>query len=169
MHRWLRYWSVLSTLLEKCGRSERDKLCCHQSVKLIILPSSDAQPLYYLTDRQALSIAWFCRACQLATADNCVLYWNDCSDLKTSYCWPSKQLDPRWCHNTKSWSDKQTSKMWLDYGQQKQQEKSLLPSKNRHYVNDWRKQKQTYEQAIGSCCSLFLSLNLRHYATVKLL
>ena len=47
-------------LAREGGRSERDKLRRRRSAKLIIPPSSDARPLVYRTDRQALSTARFC-------------------------------------------------------------------------------------------------------------
>ena len=49
--------SVLSTQLKKGGRSERHKLDRRRSAELTIPPSSDARPLAYHTDRQALSTA----------------------------------------------------------------------------------------------------------------
>ena len=55
------------------GRSERDKLDRRRSTKLTIPPSSDARPLVYHSDRQALSTARLRRAGQLATADACLL------------------------------------------------------------------------------------------------
>ena len=66
--------NALSTLLEKGGRSQRDKLDRRRSTKLIVPfnSSSDARPLdYYHSNYQALSTAQFRRAGQLATADTC--------------------------------------------------------------------------------------------------
>jgi len=65
--------NALSTLLEKSGRSERDKLGRHRSTKLTVPfnSSSDARPLDYHSNYQALSTAQFRRAGQLATADTC--------------------------------------------------------------------------------------------------
>jgi len=60
---------VLSTQLEKGGRSERDKLHRRRSTKLTIPPSSDAHPLAYHSNHEALSTAQFRRAGQLSTAD----------------------------------------------------------------------------------------------------
>ena len=69
--------NVLSTYLEKGGRSQRDKLGRRRSTKSIIPPSSDRRSttIVYRTDRQALSTARFCRTrfCrtgQLATVDS---------------------------------------------------------------------------------------------------
>ena len=63
--------NVLSTLHEKDGRSERDKLDSRRSTKFTVPPSSDARPLVYHSNHQALSTAQFRRACQLVTADSC--------------------------------------------------------------------------------------------------
>ena len=60
---------LLSTYLEKGGRSERDKLNRRQSAKLTVPPSSNAPPLVYHSNHQALSTAQFCCAGQLATSD----------------------------------------------------------------------------------------------------
>jgi len=47
---------VLSTYLEKGGRSERDKLDRRRSTKLTILPSSDSRPLQFIAcDRHSSS------------------------------------------------------------------------------------------------------------------
>ena len=51
-------------------RSERDKLDRRRSTKFIIPLSSDARPLVYPTDRQALSTARFCR-----TSSFCTVAW----------------------------------------------------------------------------------------------
>ena len=64
---------VLSTLVEKGGRSEHDKLGRRQSTKLIVSPSSDRCSLSH--NRQALSTAWFRRAGQSATADIVTFKW----------------------------------------------------------------------------------------------
>jgi len=63
--------NVLLTLLEKGGCSEHDKLNRRRSTKLTIPPSSDARPLVYHSNHQALSRARFRRAGQLATTDTC--------------------------------------------------------------------------------------------------
>jgi len=64
---------MLSTQQEKGRRrSERDKLDRRRSTKLTVPPSSDARPLVYHSDRQALSTARFRRAGRLATADRLV-------------------------------------------------------------------------------------------------
>ena len=47
---------MLSTYLQQGGRWERDKLGRRRSTKLRIPPSSDARPLVYHTNRQALSV-----------------------------------------------------------------------------------------------------------------
>ena len=62
---------VLSTWLEKGGRSGRDKLDRRRSTKLTVPPSSDSQPLVYHSDRQGMSTSRLRRAGQLATADIC--------------------------------------------------------------------------------------------------
>ena len=54
---------MLSTQLEKGGRSERDKLDRCWSTKLTTRPSPDARLLVYHSDRQALSAARFFHAC----------------------------------------------------------------------------------------------------------
>jgi len=67
------------TIVETCyrlssrkgGRSERDKLDRLRLAKLTTLSSSDARPLVYHSNHQALSTAQFRRAGQLATADTC--------------------------------------------------------------------------------------------------
>jgi len=57
------------------GRSERDKLDCRWSTKLINNTSELRRltTVVYRRDRQALSTARFCRAGQLATADTWLL------------------------------------------------------------------------------------------------
>ena len=60
---------VLLTYLEKGGCSEHDKLDCRRSANVIMPLSSDARPLVYHSNHQALSAAQFCRTGQLATAD----------------------------------------------------------------------------------------------------
>ena len=62
--------NVLPNLAEKGGRSERDKLDRRRSTKFIIPPNSDARPLVYRTDRQALSTARFCH-----TSSFCTVAW----------------------------------------------------------------------------------------------
>ena len=52
-------------------RAERDKLGRRRSTKLTIPPSSDARPLVYHSNHQALFTAQFRRAGQLATTDTC--------------------------------------------------------------------------------------------------
>jgi len=64
--------NVLPTKLEKGGRSERDKLDSGRSTKLTVPPSSDARPLVYRTNREALSTALFRRAGLSATANSCL-------------------------------------------------------------------------------------------------
>jgi len=60
-------------LAREGGRSERDRLDRRRSAKLTIPPSSDARPLFYHSNHQALSTArQFRRAGQLATADTCI-------------------------------------------------------------------------------------------------
>ena len=61
--------NVLSTKLDKGGRSERDKLDRRRSTELTIPPSCYGRPLVYDSDRQAVSTARFRRAGLLATAD----------------------------------------------------------------------------------------------------
>jgi len=46
--------NVLSTWLEKGGRSERDKLDRRRSTELTIPPNSDARPLVYHSNRQSV-------------------------------------------------------------------------------------------------------------------
>jgi len=53
--------------------AERDKLDRRRSATLTIPPSSDARPLVYHSNHQALSTAQFRRAGLLATADTCSL------------------------------------------------------------------------------------------------
>ena len=53
--------NVLSTLLDKGGRSERNKLDRRRSAKLTIPPSPDVRPLVYHSNRQALSTTLFRR------------------------------------------------------------------------------------------------------------
>jgi len=67
---------VLSTWLEKGGRSGRDKLDRRRSTKLTVPPSSDSQPLVYHSDRQGMSTSRLRRAGQLATADICFFFWD---------------------------------------------------------------------------------------------
>jgi len=67
--------NVLSTLLDKGGRSERNKLDRRRSAKLTIPPSSDVRPLVYHSNRQALSTTLFRRGGLWATADTCVIMW----------------------------------------------------------------------------------------------
>ena len=55
-----------SAYRKKAGRSERDELDRRRPTELTIPPSSDARPLVYRRDRQALSTARCCRAGQLA-------------------------------------------------------------------------------------------------------
>ena len=59
---------MLSTYLEKGGCSEHDKLDHRRSANLTLPPSSDAHPLVYHSNLQALSTAQFLHAGQLATA-----------------------------------------------------------------------------------------------------
>jgi len=63
---------VLSTYFHKGGCSECNKLDRCRSAKLIVPPSSGGQLLGYHSDRQALSIARFCHAGSLVTADTCL-------------------------------------------------------------------------------------------------
>ena len=65
--------NVLSTLLDKGGRSERNNLDRRRSAKLTIPPSSDVRPLVYHSNRQALSTTLFRRGGLWATADTCVI------------------------------------------------------------------------------------------------
>jgi len=67
--------NVLSTLLDKGGRSERNNLDRRRSAKLTIPPSSDVRPLVYHSNRQALSTTLFRRGGLWATADTCVIMW----------------------------------------------------------------------------------------------
>jgi len=59
--------NVFSTLLEKDGRSERDKPDRRRSAKLTVPSSSDARPLVY----HSSVYSTVPRAGQLATADTC--------------------------------------------------------------------------------------------------
>ena len=59
-------------LARQRGRSECDKLDHRRSAKLTVPPSSDARPLIYRSDRQALSTTRFLPAGLLATADDTV-------------------------------------------------------------------------------------------------
>ena len=52
---------------------ERDKLDSCRSIKLTVSPSSDARPLVYDSNHQALSTALFCSAGQLVRADTCLV------------------------------------------------------------------------------------------------
>ena len=62
---------VIDLARERRTRSESDKLGRRRSKKLTVPPSSDARPLVYYSNHQALSTAQFRRACQLVTADSC--------------------------------------------------------------------------------------------------
>jgi len=72
MLRYIDRRNVLPTWLEKGRRSEHDKLDRHRSTKLTTPPSSDACPLVYHSNHQAVSTAQFRCAGQLATADTCL-------------------------------------------------------------------------------------------------
>jgi len=63
-----RSWKRVVDLARHGGRSERDKLDRRRSTKLTVPPSSDARPVVYRSDRQALSTARYSRAGHLATA-----------------------------------------------------------------------------------------------------
>jgi len=63
---------------ETCQRLSTTKVDAHSvinclSTELIVPPSSDARPLVYYSNHQALSTAQFRRAGQLATADTCYM------------------------------------------------------------------------------------------------
>ena len=81
--------NVLSTSLEKGGRSECDKLDCRRSTTLTVSPSSDSRLLLvYHSDRQALSTAWFRCVSQLATAVTCLmLIWYCCCCCCCCWWW----------------------------------------------------------------------------------
>ena len=74
--------NVLSTQLR---RSERDKLDRRRSTKLTLPPSSDARPLVYHSNHQAVSTAQFHRAGQLATVDTCNNLPVSCNILLTVF------------------------------------------------------------------------------------
>jgi len=62
---------VIDLARERWTHTQCDKLDRRLSTKLIMPSSSDARPLVYHSNRQALSTAQFRRAGQLATADTC--------------------------------------------------------------------------------------------------
>ena len=62
---------VIDLARRRWRRAERDKLGRRRSTKMTILPSSDARPLVYHSNHQALFTAQFRRAGQLATTDTC--------------------------------------------------------------------------------------------------